>query len=553
MRHREEVFSMKVRRIRRVDAVRVWSLCILLLIAMYSGSGLSFVFAEDPLYIDEERSWPTFHGNNERTGATTFAEDQDSLQVKLGLWRYGDLSPVFSSCMSTWILGDTGPVYTIRGRVCAGAGDSVDCLDARTGEKIWTLKTEGGVHSTPAAFVIDGALMVAVGSLDGNMYGLFGVNGSIRWIFETLSNISSSSVAFGEFSPGRVFFGAWDGKVYCLNASTGAHLWNYTTGDQVDSSPAVVDGRVFIGSNDHRVYCLNASTGTHLWNYTTGDWVASTPAVVDGRLYVGSYDTNVYCLNASTGAWIWNFTTGHFVYSSPAVADRRVFIGSYDHNVYCLDALTGVQLWNFTTGDWVASSPAVADGLLFVGSFDHTFYCLNKSDGSHVWNYTTGGMISASPAIANGLVYVGSLDGAIYAFGVLTSQYVVEPDGYQFDVEVVSNSRLSGFTFDQSMKTLSVNVTGDPGISGYCAVTFPTALLGGPYVCQLNGTLITPEEYSNATHTTLAFTYPHSTHTLEIIGTTVIPDLASILMTIYFALTLVVLLAARRNLRQYSR
>jgi hypothetical protein len=221
--------------------------------------------------------------------------------------------------------------------------------------------------------------------------------------------------------------------------------------------------------------------------------------------------------------------------------------------MYCLDALTGIKLWNYTTGDWVASSPAVADDLLFVGSFDHTLYCLNTTNGHHIWNYTTGGMISASPAVADGIVYVGSLDGAVYAFGVLASQYVVEPDGYQFDVEVMSNSQLSAFTFNQSTKTLSVNVTGDAGTDGFCAVTFPNALLGGPYVCQLNGTLITPEDYSNATHTTLAFTYPHSTHTLEIIGTTVIPEyptlLAPLLLLLVLAATLLHTLGRRRRLR----
>jgi hypothetical protein len=248
-----------------------------------------------------------------------------------------------------------------------------------------------------------------------------------------------------------------------------------------------------------------------------------------------------------------DFTTGHFVYSSPAVADGRVFIGSYDANVYCLDALTGTPLWNFTTGDWVASSPAVADGLLFVGSFDHTFYCLNTSDGRHIWNYTTGDMISASPAVANSIVYVGSLDGVVYAFGMLPYRYVVEPDGYRFDVEVVSNSNVSAFTFDQAMKTLSVNVTGDAGTDGVCAVTFPTALLGGPYVCLLNGTLITPEVVTNATHTTLAFTYAHSTHTLEVIGTTVIPEyptlLAPLLPFLVLAATLLHTLGRRRRPR----
>jgi len=41
-------------------------------------------------------------------------------------------------------------------------------------------------------------------------------------------------------------------------------------------------------------------TLTQLWNYTTGDNVNSSPAVVNGVVYVASYDDNIYALNATT-------------------------------------------------------------------------------------------------------------------------------------------------------------------------------------------------------------------------------------------------------------
>ena len=136
-------------------------------------------------------------------------------------------------------------------------------------------------------------------------------------------------------------------------ALMGTLLWNYTTGNEVYSSPAVVDGVVYIGSLDDNIYALNATNGAKLWDYPTGAPVWSSPAVVNGIVYIGSFDDNIYALNATTGSKIWNYTTGSNVYSSPAVVNGVVYIGSDDGNVYALNATNGAQLWNYTTGDWV--------------------------------------------------------------------------------------------------------------------------------------------------------------------------------------------------------
>jgi hypothetical protein len=315
--------------------------------------------------------------------------------------------------------------------------------------------------------------------------------------------------------------------------------WTYTAGSKVAfSSPAVVDGRVYVGSNDHKVHCLNASTGAHLWNYTTGDTVYSSPAVVDGRVYVGSYDDKVYCVDAYTGAHIWDYPTGDYVYSSPAVVNGSVYIGSSDNKVYCLNASTGAHLWNYPTGGDVFSSPAVVDGRVYVGSWDRSIYCLDAETGATIWSYATGWAVESSPAVVDGIVYVGSWDQKVYAIGVVTSQYPVTIGPGTYRVTTISNSIITDVFLNGPQKTIGVNVTGATGTPAFCNVTFPTALLGGPYVYQLNGTLTTPEVITNATHTTIAFTYPHSTHALEIIGTTVIPEDPSLLATMLLLLVL---------------
>ena len=81
--------------------------------------------------------------------------------------------------------------------------------------------------------------------------------------------------------------------------------WKYLTGNDVNSSPAVVNGVVYIGSNDGKVYALKAKTGALLWSYTTGGYVQSSPAVANGVVYVGSFDHNVYALDASSGERLW--------------------------------------------------------------------------------------------------------------------------------------------------------------------------------------------------------------------------------------------------------
>jgi hypothetical protein len=131
---------------------------------------------------------------------------------------------------------------------------------------------------------------------------------------------------------------------------------------------------------------------------------------------------------------------------------------------------------------------------------------------------------------------------------VPTRDFEVDVGESTFHVHTHSNTSLSNFQFTQSTKELRFNVTGPEGTLGYCNVTFPTPLLGGPYVCYLDGGIVTPVLTSNATHTSLYFEYPLSTRTIEIVGTTVIPEFPVVISTLLLlTMASLMLLFAKRK------
>jgi len=122
-----------------------------------------------------------------------------------------------------------------------------------------------------------------------------------------------------------------------------------------------------------------------------------------------------------------------------------------------------------------------------------------------------------------------------------------------YPVKLVSNSTVSAFQFLQPNKRIVFDVTGPPGTVGYCNITIPKTLLrDNPWTILLNTTDITAQTTitENETHTTLHFTYTHSTYKVQIIGTWVVPEFpATIILPLFMIITFcaVVLTKKRRS------
>jgi signal peptidase I len=125
-------------------------------------------------------------------------------------------------------------------------------------------------------------------------------------------------------------------------------------------------------------------------------------------------------------------------------------------------------------------------------------------------------------------------------------------NGINYSVPVNTNFSLSAFSFNETQKKLSFNITGTLSGqgTGFCNVTIPTNLLGGPYTLNIDNSTILQDHNppTNGTHAFLYFTYATSTHAVEIIGTTAIPEFPSFLiLPLFMIATLLAVVVYRRK------
>ena len=174
--------------------------------------------------------------------------------------------------------------------------------------------------------------------------------------------------------------------------------WKFKSGEEIRSSPAVVDGVAYIGIYDGHLYAVDIETGQEKWRLETDDSMYSSPAIADGVAYVGSWDGHVYAVDTETGDEKWKFETGDQAVSSPAVVDGTVYFGSVDGNLYAVDIETGREDWKFRIAKgFVFSSPAVAGGVVYYGSHDGNLYAVDAGTGQGRWKFKTGKDLESSP------------------------------------------------------------------------------------------------------------------------------------------------------------
>jgi hypothetical protein len=127
--------------------------------------------------------------------------------------------------------------------------------------------------------------------------------------------------------------------------------------------------------------------------------------------------------------------------------------------------------------------------------------------------------------------------------GFVTYNYLVSVLGHNFTVTLVTNATagpLNTTNLLSDMK-ISYNITGLLSTTGMSNITIPNFMLGGPYTVTVDGLppLSGPIEIPvNSTHTMLSFTYSHSAHTIEITGSSVVPEFSgATLLAVLSAIT----------------
>jgi len=120
-------------------------------------------------------------------------------------------------------------------------------------------------------------------------------------------------------------------------------------------------------------------------------------------------------------------------------------------------------------------------------------------------------------------------------------------------VDIISNSTISGFTFNVCDKMVSFNVTGSSSSAGFCRVTVPDALLSGPYKVWIGTTQSEPITISNGTCNSFYFTYNHSIQNVTIRGTEAIPELAANMALSFILLTMSIFIFSKKMISREFR
>ena len=123
-----------------------------------------------------------------------------------------------------------------------------------------------------------------------------------------------------------------------------------------------------------------------------------------------------------------------------------------------------------------------------------------------------------------------------------------------YGVDVMSNSTVSDFSFNPETALVRFSVEGETGTTGFCRVTIPKDLLDAEdyWTVLVDGNSVTPTVNEEANNTYLYFTYQHSNKTIEIIGTSAIPEFPSWIILPLFLMTVLFAVILKKRIRYLS-
>lgn len=336
------------------------------------------------------------------------------------------------------------PAYADGKLYVASTDGQLAALDAASGKTIWRddTRTQGwfgfGNKRYPDALyaggpAVDGSLM-AVGTLDGHVYGIDAATGKQRWAAEVSDEVVSTPV----IDNGVVYARTNDGRIYALDATNGTRKWVNDQGNVPllslrGNGPLLVShGVVFLGSDDGKISALRSDSGGTQWQQAIakGEGRSDIDKLDDSdgalqldgtSLYATAYHGSLASIDAPSGKLNW--TRPFSSYVGVAVAGK-LLIGVDDQSVvWAFDSSTGSDLWKqgALQYHWL-TPPAVQGHYAVVGGVQGYVHWLNLSDGKLAARQRMSkDAIRAQPLVVGDTVYVEDVEGNIAAYRAAVS------------------------------------------------------------------------------------------------------------------------------------
>lgn len=125
------------------------------------------------------------------------------------------------------------------------------------------------------------------------------------------------------------------------------------------------------------------------------------------------------------------------------------------------------------------------------------------------------------------VVFLPPAYGAISEKTGLKKDFTIETSGYDFEVETVSNFNIQDVQFNRDDKKLTFNINSELE-NNFAEIQIPVNLINGNLTVFVNGHEIFPEIRKNDKISFIVLEFEgNGTNTLEIIGTTYLPEFSS--------------------------
>ena len=361
-------------------------------------------------------SWPTFHGNAQRTGVSSTSGP--TTNVVANQWQLPKAvasSPVVDAGGTAYVGDDDHKVYALN--------------PSDPNKPKWSFATTAPVQAGPTLSA-DGKTLY-VSSLVGTTYALNTSNGNSIWgPVDVGGSVQGAPLLSNDGS--TLYLATTNGSVVALKTSDGSVAWHVNVG-------AAVRGSLAFSPDGSTIYAATASNT--MFGLTTG---GSKPGSVTQNFYldgpglstpVVDSNGNIYVTtNTAAGQGVLDsFTatgnTARFApkvphnipfTSSPAIFNGQAFFGDVNGNLYSYNTSSGNQNWQklLTGGGAVESSPAVTSGnsLIYVGSYNGV-HAVDTAGTNEVWFKGTGAAVRTAPAVGpDGSIWVGAESGIVYRF-----------------------------------------------------------------------------------------------------------------------------------------
>jgi outer membrane protein assembly factor BamB len=191
-------------------------------------------------------------------------------------------------------IGHATPVATaVGGRqvLLSNAGDVVQAFDQATGERLWSVPSEG--EGVVTSIVIGEGLAFAASGFPHKVLRAVRLSEpAIAWEHKA----SVPSIPSPVYAKPHLFTIADNGVAQCLEAATGKVVWQERVGGKHSASPLLGAGRIyFLAENGEATVIEAGGAFKVLARNPVGETCKASLAASDGQLFLRT-DKHVYCL-----------------------------------------------------------------------------------------------------------------------------------------------------------------------------------------------------------------------------------------------------------------